>query len=164
MQFLLHLRITLYLLFEFHHITHMLFHQTITYHTKLLTFPLVSHCTHVVPPKSYYFCHTSSSYFLSSITLYTCYSVQELLCTIPTVLTFGVPSHCTHIVSPTSYYITTQYNRHLQDLSTLIYKVKKNLVPSYVFSIFTRKTIAITLEIVILKRHDLTLYAMVNIL
>ena len=35
--------------------------------------------------------------------------------------------------------LPTLYNRRLQDVATLTYKVKNNLVPSYVSEIFTRK-------------------------
>ena len=35
--------------------------------------------------------------------------------------------------------LPTLYNRHLQDVATLIYKVKNNLVPSYVSEIVTHK-------------------------
>ena len=56
--------------------------------------------------------------------------------------------------------LPTLHNRRLQDIAILMYKVKNDLLPSYICEIFTRRVI--TLRIVILKYHDLILYTMVN--
>ena len=54
--------------------------------------------------------------------------------------------------------LPTLYNRHLQDIAILMYKVKNDLVPSYIqyLRYLLRRVLVITLGIV--KYHDLIRY------